>query len=79
VCSVKLGDVLLAIGVCVVGLLFLYFVFVEPLRLLYEISRTGYIRGFDALALCIVYALWGFFVGMLIFRYEKRRSQLCEV
>jgi hypothetical protein len=70
----KLGDVLLAIGVCAVGLLFLYWVFAVPLRLLYEISRTDCISGFDAVVLCLVYALWGFFVSMLIFRREKRRS-----
>jgi len=68
----KVVDVLLVLGTAIVGTLFAYAVIVKPVRFLQDISSRECISGFDAMILCVIYALWGFFIGFLVF-HETRK------
>lgn len=70
----KVVDVLLILGTVIVGILFVYAIIVKPVQFLQDISSREYISGFDAMILCMVYALWGFFIGFLIF-HEMRECK----
>jgi hypothetical protein len=70
----KVVDVLLALGAAIVGSVFAYAIIVRPILFLQDISSRECISGFDAMILCMVYALWGFLIGFLIF-HEMRECK----
>jgi hypothetical protein len=67
-------DVLLILGATIVVTLFAYTIIVKPIQFLQDISSRECISGFDAMILCTVYALWGFFIGFLVF-HEMRECK----
>ena len=67
-------SILLILGVTIVATLFAYTIIVKPIQLLQDISSRECISGFDAMILCTVYALWGFFIGFLVFHEMRKCS-----
>ena len=68
-------SVLLILGVTIIVALFVYTIIVKPIQFLQDISSRECISGFDVMILCVIYALWGFFIGFLVFHEMRERSQ----
>ena len=68
-------DVLLVLWATIVAALFAYTIIVKPIQFLQDISSRECISGFDAMILCVIYALWGFFIGFLVFHEMRKCSR----